>query len=145
MNRIFILCLILACLLVACSSEEVETTQASDTTQASETVDEHILETEAYDQLPRGLEGNWVSASVSDRGYSESITFNADGTLSVDSLKNGKVENSIYGKFYVEGNQIIFEITNGTTPYKDYFDYVLDGRELQLIDDDGPAHYLRTS
>lgn len=132
MKRIVIVMLILACLLVGCTKEQPETTEATTAEPGSV-------------QLPRGLEGNWVSATTDDRGYAESITFNADGSLLVDSLKNGKVENSIYGTFYVEGNQIIFEITAGATPYKDYFEYKLDGRELYLIDDDGPAHYLRTS
>ncbi len=139
MSRFFCFILILACLLVGCSDEAPETTEA---TQAPT---QNSTEAGLSVQLPRGLEGTWVSASVSDHGYSESITFCADGSLYVDSLKNGTVENSIYGTFYVEGNQIIFEISDGTTPYKDYFEYVLDGRELQLIDDDGPAHYLRTS
>ena len=132
MKRIFIVIFILSCLLVGCTSTQSEPTQA--TTVAAEDL-----------QLPRGLEGNWTSATVSDRGYSESITFNADGSLLVESLKNGKVENTIYGKFYLEGNKIVFEITAGATPYKDYFEYTLDGRELYLTDDDGPAHYLRTS
>ncbi len=136
MKRFLILLLILTCLLVGCSSDQPET---------SETTAETTAEPAGPAQLPKGLEGNWTSATVSDRGYSESITFNADGSLVVESLKNGRVENSIYGKFTVEGNQIIFEITGGATPYKDYFEYSLDGRELYLIDDDGPAHYLRTS
>ena len=139
MKRTLILLLILASLCVGCSSEKPEVTDSAESTQATTAASNEPA------QLPRGLEGTWVSASVSDRGYSESITFCADGSLYVDSLKNGKVENSIYGSFYVEGNQIIFEISDGTTPYKDYFEYVLEGRELQLIDDDGPAHYLRTS
>jgi len=136
MKRYFIFILIFACLLTGCSNETPEATEATTEPAAASDVPA---------QLPRGLEGNWVSATVSDRGYSESITFNADGSLIVESLKNGKVENSIYGKFTVEGHQIVFEIIGGTTPYTSSFDYTLDGRELYLIDDDGPAHYLRTS
>lgn len=133
MKRIFILLLLVASLCVGCSNEEKVTVEP-DTTLEGQIV-----------QLPRGLEGQWTSATVSDRGYSETITFAADGSLTVASMKNGKVEQSIYGTFYVDGNQIVFEITNGATPYKDIFEYTLDGRELYLIDDDGPAHYLRTS
>lgn len=95
--------------------------------------------------IPRDLAGQWVSASTSDRGYSETIIFEEDGTLTVSSLKDGVVEQTIYGTFRVEDDEIIFNITSGTSPYSDKFEYVLDGRELYLIDDDNPAHYLRTS
>lgn len=96
-------------------------------------------------QLPRGLEGEWMSASAGERGYTESIVFGEDGSLSVSSLKDGVVQQTIYGTFYVDGNKIVFHITEGTTPYESEFQYTLDGRELYLIDDDGMAHYLRTS
>ena len=134
MKQILIVILILASLCGCTKSVQTTAETAEATTEAP-----------APAQLPQGLEGQWTSATVSDRGYSESITFNADGTLYVESLKNGKVETSIFGNFHIEGNQIIFEISDGATPYKDYFEYILDGRELYLIDDDGPAHYLRTS
>ena len=95
--------------------------------------------------IPRGLAGQWVSASTSDRGYSETIIFEEDGSLTVSSLKNGVVEQTIYGTYHIEGDEIVFDITSGTSPYSDKFEYVLEGRELYLIDDDNPAHYLRTS
>ncbi len=148
MKRYFVIFLMLSMLLCAgCTSEgtkNVKTTEASEsaTTQsadAPETAPSELV------QLPRGLEGNWTSASVSDRGYSESITFFEDGTLSVSSLLNGTVQQTIYGTFHVDGDKIVYEITEGTIPYSGEYKYVLDGRELYLIDDDQPAHYLRTS
>ena len=96
-------------------------------------------------QLPNGLAGEWVSATVSDRGYSERITFEEDGTLTVAQMKDGFVEQTIFGTFRVLGDKITFEISGGASPYTDEFRYTLSGRELFLIDDDGPAHYLRTS
>lgn len=132
MKRFFILFLMFALLLcVGCSSKEAETTQNT--------------ELSAPAQLPRGLVGQWVSATVSDRGYSEIITFEEDGYLTVSSMKDGVVEQTIYGSFRIEGRKLIFDITGGAAPYSDEFEFTIDGRELYLTDSDGLAHYLRTS
>lgn len=134
MKRLFAMILILTALLCAgCSKEESK----NESTQPTEST--------AMGQLPRGLEGEWMSASAGERGYTESIIFSADGSLTVSSLKDGVVEQTIYGTFYVDGNKIVFHITEGTTPYQNEFEYTLSGRELFLIDNDGPAQYLRTS
>lgn len=138
MKQFFAIFLILSMLLcVACSEDE-----SAATTQSTVMLETALTE---IAQLPRGLEGEWMSASAGERGYTEAITFFADGTLTVSSLLNGEVQQTIYGTFRVEGDMIIYEITGGTTPYSGEYKYVLDGRELYLIDDDQPAHYLRTS
>ena len=136
MKRLFILFLICTLLFVGCDSEETETT----TTQPTGESEEGQLV-----QLPRGLEGEWMSASDGERGYTEMITFNSDYTLVVKSLKDGIVQQTIYGTFRIDGDMIIYDINEGTNPYSGEFKYVIDGRELYLIDDDEPAHYLRTS
>ena len=136
MKRLFILFLICTLLFVGCDSEETETT----TTQPTGEFEEGQLV-----QLPRGLEGEWMSASDGERGYTEMITFNSDYTLVVKSLKDGIVQQTIYGTFRIDGDMIIYDINEGTSPYSGKFKYVIDGRELYLIDDDEPAHYLRTS
>lgn len=134
MKRVFAILMTLVILLCAgCGADQTPSTEASES------------ESQIAAQLPRGLAGQWVSATTSDRGYSETITFEEDGSLTVSSLKDGVVEQTIYGTFYVKGDEIVFEITSGTTPYEDSFEYILDGRELYLIDNDVPAHYLRTS
>ena len=136
MKRLFILFLICTLLFVGCDSEETETT----TTQPTGESEEGQLV-----QLPRGLEGEWMSASDGERGYTEMITFNSDYTLVVKSLKDGVVQQTIYGTFRIDGDMIIYDINEGTSPYSGEFKYIIDGRELYLIDNDEPAHYLRTS
>lgn len=138
MKRLLII-LIIACMLLCVGCKE---DTAVPTT--SQTITENTENAEPV-QLPRGLEGEWMSATPGERGYTESITFAADGTLTVSSLKDGAVQQTIQGTFYVDGDRIIYEINDGTSPYSGEYRYSLDGRELYLMDDDGAAHYLRTS
>ena len=139
MKRLFLISLICLLLLVGCKSEETKNSPSD--TASPETTESN----EGFVQLPRGLEGEWMSASDGERGYSEMITFRNDFTLTVTSLKDGVAQQSIDGTFRIEGDKILYDITEGTTPYSGEFKYILEGRELYLIDDDEPAHYLRTS
>lgn len=130
MKRFFLLFLILTLFFcVAC-----QTNDSPETTTTATTI-----------TLPRGLAGDWSSASSGQLGYTESISFGEDGTLSVSVYQNGEKLQTISGTFTVEGDEIIYSITAGTTPYNGVFEYVLDGRELSLTDAGGTAHYLRTS
>lgn len=140
MKRLFVIFLIVL-LFVGCSKDDAPATDAAKESQAD------IGETFPQEppQLPHGLEGEWMSASAGERGYTESIAFAADGTLTVSSLKDGIVQQTIHGTFYVDSDRILYEITEGAQPFEGEYTYVLDGRELYLIDDDGAAHYLRTS
>lgn len=136
MKRLLII-LVIACMLLCVGCNEDAAAQT--TTQSNESAPTGPI------QLPRGLEGEWMSASEGERGYTESIAFSADGTLTVSSLKDGVVQQTIQGTFYVNGDRIIYEINDGAEPYRGEYKYTLDGRELYLMDDDGAAHYLRTS
>ncbi len=139
MKRICALLMIsLTLLCAACGSHNGDSSSATNKSEMPQESTEQIA-------LPHGLAGDWSSASAGERGYSEMISFGEDGSLTVSSLKDGVIEQTIYGTFYVEGNRIIFNITGGATPYSDEFEYSIEGRELYLIDDDGPAQYLRTS
>lgn len=130
MKRFLLLFLIFTLLFcVGCQvSSETETTTAADSFA-----------------LPRGLAGDWSSASSGQLGYTESISFGEDGSISVSVYQNGEKLQTIYGTFHVEGDEIIYSITGGTNPYSGVFVYELDGRELSLTDEGGTAHYLRTS
>ena len=138
MKRLFLLSLICLLLLVGCDSEGAKGTTEQPVPESEESSEQLV-------RLPRGLEGEWMSASEGERGYTEMISFFEDGTLTVSSLKDGAVQQVIYGTFRVEGDLILYDITGGASPYSGEFKYILDGRELYLIDDDEPAHYLRTS
>lgn len=141
MKRILLLFLILSFLFcVACHSEPDNVAAEKDATISGENGDSN-----AIIPLPRGLAGDWSSASSGQLGYTESISFGEDGVLSVSVYQNGEKLQTISGTFRVEGDEIIYAITAGTTPYNGVFEYQLDGRELSLTDSGGTAHYLRTS
>lgn len=133
MKRIFLFFLILTLLFCVGCHEDGK----PDTTAA--TSEENFI------ALPRGLAGDWSSASSGQLGYTESISFGEDGSLSVSVYQNGEKLQTISGTFIVEGDEIVYAITAGTNPYNGVFEYVLDGRELWLTDAGGTAHYLRTS
>ena len=145
MKRLFILFLICTLLFVGCNSEEPQSSTIQPTETESTELTDATESSEWFMQLPRGLEGEWVSATADERGYTEMITFFTDGTLTVSSLKNGEIQQTIYGYFHVNSDTIYFDIEEGTTPYQGSFEYAIDGRELTLVDEDGPAHFLRTS
>lgn len=141
MRRILLLFLVLTLLFcVACHSEPSKAAVEKDATISGESGGSN-----GTVALPRGLAGDWSSASSGQLGYTESISFGEDGVLSVSVYQNGEKLQTISGTFRVEGDEIIYAITAGTTPYNGVFVYHLDGRELSLTDSGGTAHYLRTS
>lgn len=94
-------------------------------------------------QPPQGLAGVWVSASAGDLDMVETITLTEDGTITVQCDYQGQDAGTISGVYHVDGERLIAEISQGTTPYTTEFRYTLDGRELILSDSSGDAHYLR--
>ena len=127
-----ILSVLLACLLLAACGEEIKETESVSTEPTALTI-------------PEDLPGVWVSADAGELDMIETITFYENGDLSVSSVYRGSDMGTIYGTYGVFGHTIYCEITQGTNPYEVQYEYLLDGRELTLMDDDGPAHYLRTS
>ncbi|MBQ3355897.1 MAG: hypothetical protein IJG45_02110 [Oscillospiraceae bacterium] len=95
--------------------------------------------------IPQDLPGVWSSADAGKLMMSETITFGEDGSLSVSGVYEGSDMGTIYGTYRVMGNTIFCDITEGATPFKVSYAFRVDGRELVLTDDDGDAHYLRTS
>lgn len=95
--------------------------------------------------IPEELLGVWVSASAGERNMVETITFFADGTMTVELDYEGSDYGILYGSFYMAGNSIVCHISEGADPYDVTYEYRIDGRELYLTDDDGIAQYLRNS
>ena len=66
-------------------------------------------------------------------------------SISVNCIYQGADAGTIYGTYYVTGDHIHCEMTSNGQPYIVDYQFILDGRELTLQDDDGPAHYLKVS
>ncbi len=95
--------------------------------------------------VPENLIAMWRSADAGELDMIETITFEPDGSISVNCLYQGADVGTIYGTYYVTGNRIHCDMTSNGQPYIVEYQFILDGRELTLQDDDGPAHYLRVS
>lgn len=133
MKYFTVLLLVVSLLLcVGCEKQPAQTEPSTEPTQSSYTIPSELL-------------GIWVSADGGDREMIERLYFYEDGSLIVELDYEGEPYGSLYGTFSVEGHTIHCDITEGTTPYQVSYDYRIDGRELILTDDDGPATYLRTS
>ena len=135
MKRWLCLILLLALLPMAgCAEAPVD-----ETAEASATVSETVF------SVPQDLPGVWVSASEGQLMLTETITFYENGDLTVSGTYQGSDAGTVYGTYRVEYNRILCSITGGTTPFDVSYQFRIDGRELILTDDDGEAHYLRTS
>ena len=95
--------------------------------------------------IPQDLPGVWVSADEGKLAMSETITFYENGEMEVFAVYRGEKTATIYGTYRVQFNTIFCDITVGTEPFSVSYSFRVDGRELTLTDDDGDAHYLRTS
>lgn len=95
--------------------------------------------------VPENLIAMWRSADAGELDMIETITFEPDGSISVNCIYQGADAGTIYGTYYVTGDHIHCEMTSNGQPYIVDYQFILDGRELTLQDDDGPAHYLKVS
>ena len=111
----------------------------------SESLEESSAPPETVFSVPQDLPGVWVSASEGQLMLTETITFYENGDLTISGTYQGSDSGTIYGTYYVDNDQIICDITAGTTPFKVTYTFCIDGRELILSDAEGEAHYLRTS
>lgn len=134
MKRLGII-LVLCLLLCACGGGEAETAAPEETSE----------EAQAALTIPEDLPGVWVSASAGELNMVETITFYENGEMMVSSVYHDSDMGTIFGTYGVRGHTIYCSITDGIDPYETTYEYQIDGRELTLTDDDGPAHYLRTS
>lgn len=100
---------------------------------------------EAVFTVPQELPGVWVSADAGTLQMTETITFYESGELMVSATYQGRDAGTIYGTYQVEFDTIYCSITEGAEPFDITYTFRIDGRELILTDDDGDAHYLRTS
>lgn len=141
MMRTLLLILTLLTLLLSAGCADGE----NSTAPSSQTESIQTSSTEEVMTLPQELIGVWVSADEGERDMIETITFYEDGSMTVELKYQGSDYGTLYGSCTPEGHRIICSITDGASPYTVEYEYRIDGRELILTDDDGPAHYLRTS
>ena len=73
----------------------------------------------------------------------ETITFGADGKLSVNLRYEGSVYQTIYGTYRADGKTVHCAITEGAEPFEVAYQYRIDGRELYLDNGETSAQYLR--
>ena len=95
--------------------------------------------------VPENLIAMWRSASAGELDMIETVNFEPDGTIWVNCTYQGADVGTIYGTYCVAGDRIYCNMTSDGQPYTVEYQFILDGRELTLQDDDGPAHYLRVS
>ena len=90
------------------------------------------------------LVGIWVSADGGgERGMLETITFGADGSLTVNLRYEGSDYQTIYGTYRADGRTAFCAITEGAEPFEIEYQYRIDGRELFLTNGEKTAQYLR--
>lgn len=141
--RQLLCCLLLLCVLfVGC---ETAADSAESSTQIPSEAPQTLPDASDEPEIPQDLPGVWVSADAGKLMLSETITFGEDGSLTVSGTYQGSDAGTVYGTYRVEYNRILCSITGGTTPFDVSYQFRIDGRELILTDDDGEAHYLRTS
>lgn len=95
--------------------------------------------------VPENLIAMWRSADAGELDMVETISFEDDGSIFVHCTYQGADVGTIYGTYYVAGDRICCDMTSDGQPYTVEYQFILDGRELTLQDDDGPAHYIRVS
>lgn len=142
MKRVFPLFLAVLLLLTACGKAKPAETTQPPSMEAATTVP--TVPSTQYG-IPQDLPGVWVSADEGKLAMSETITFYENGELEVFAVYRGEKTATIYGTYRVQFNTIFCDITDGTEPFSVTYSFRVDGRELTLTDDDGDAHYLRTS
>lgn len=135
MKRFLLLLLALVLLCVGCEGVQ----QPTETTETTQTASFDLS------SVPENFIAMWRSADAGELDMVETITFFEDGTLSVNCTYQGADVGTIYGTYYVDGDRVCCDMTANGEPYTVEYHFVLDGRELTLEDDDGPAHYLRVS
>lgn len=95
--------------------------------------------------LPRELIAMWRSADPGELDLVETIEFFEDGSFTVSCTYQGQDTGTLTGTWTAADGTVSCRITGGAAPYTVDYAYTVDGRELTLEDDDGPAHYLRVS
>lgn len=95
--------------------------------------------------LPPELMAMWRSADPGELEMVETIEFFEDGSFTVSCTFQGQDAGTLTGTWTAAEGVVTCHITGGATPYTIQYAYTVDGRQLTLEDDDGPAHYLRVS
>ena len=122
-------------LLFGCRQKAPQPSEKTEPTEPTSTV------APSFDiaNVPENLIAMWRSADAGELDMIETITFEPDGTISVNCTYQGADAGTIYGTYYVTGDHIHCDMTSNGQPYIVDYQFMLDGRELILQDDDGPA------
>ena len=139
MRKITIILLLLALLLVGCRKND-STPSTENKASTAETF--ASLETTP---TPEMLIGAWRSLDPGELDMVETIEIFEDGSITVNCQYQGKDAGTIYGTYYVSDDVLHCDMFSNGAPYMIEYRFELDGRELILQDDDGPAHYIKVS
>lgn len=139
MKRLLILLILLTLLLTACGKTEAPTVNTEDPTQSQAA---QITETEA---VPPMLIGAWRSLDPGELDMVETIEFFEDGSISVNCTYQGQDAGTIYGTYTVTNGMLHCDMTANDAPYIIDYQFLIDGRELTLINEDREANYIKVS
>ncbi len=139
MKRLLILLILLTLLLTACGKTEAPTVNTEDPTQSQAA---QITETEA---VPPMLIGAWRSLDPGELDMVETIEFFEDGSISVNCTYQGQDAGTIYGTYTVMNGMLHCDMTANDAPYIIDYQFLIDGRELSLINEDREANYIKVS
>ena len=139
MKRLLILLILLTLLLTACGKTEAPTVNTEDPTQSQAA---QTTETEA---VPPMLIGAWRSLDPGELDMVETIEFFEDGSISVNCTYQGQDAGTIYGTYTVMNGMLHCDMTANDAPYIIDYQFLIDGRELSLINEDREANYIKVS
>ena len=141
MKRFLILLILLTLLLTACGKTESPTVNTEEltknqATQATETLTEAV---------PPMLIGAWRSLDPGELDMVETIEFFEDGSISVNCTYQGQDAGTIYGTYTIINGMLHCDMTANDAPYIIDYQFLIDGRELILINEDHEANYIKVS
>lgn len=139
MKRLLILLILLTLLLTACGKPETPTVNTEEPTQSQAA---QITETEA---VPPMLIGAWRSLDPGELDMVETIEFFEDGSISVNCTYQGQDAGTIYGTYTIINGMLHCDMTANDAPYIIDYQFLIDGRELILINEDREANYIKVS
>lgn len=139
MKRLLILLILLSLLLTACGKTELPPVNTEEPSQSQNT---EIAETEP---VPPMLIGAWRSLDPGELDMVETIEFFEDGSMSVNCTYQGQDAGTIYGTYTITNGILHCDMIANDAPYIIDYQFLIDGRELILTNEDHEANYIKVS
>ena len=139
MKRLLILLALLALLLTACGKKETPVVIPAEPADANR-VTEALTEA-----VPPMLIGAWRSLDPGELDMVETIEFFEDGNMSVNCTYQGQDAGTIYGTYTITNGILHCDMVANGAPYIIDYQFLIDGRELILTNEDNEANYIKVS